>query len=204
MWSLARYRKLFFRDLLLHCGADRRNGAGKVQLPHYWARSASELMGFPRWLRYLPPLCPNQSKAKGFNRAIHSIPDATDKTRRLLFMIRRSTHKCPISALIPSYRELMYPHLECGMPPCCPNLWADTNPLERIQRLASRLVIHFHCVPYEERLDQHSFQWQLQDIQGGYWMWNPVCYTFPTVVNDHPHKVPAIEEREGYLIFKKL
>ncbi len=55
----------------------------------------------------------------------------------------------------------MRPHLEYGMPACSPNLVANINRLERIQRLATRLVTGKRHLPYEERLQRlglHSLQ----------------------------------------------
>ncbi len=49
------------------------------------------------------------------------------------------------------------------MPACSPNLVADINHLERIQRLATRLVTGTRHLPYEERLQRlglHSLQRQ--------------------------------------------
>ncbi len=66
--------------------------------------------------------------------------EAANKARRLIFMIRRSFQDISKSAFIPLYGALVHPHLEYGMPTCSPNLVADINHLERIQRLATRLV----------------------------------------------------------------
>ncbi len=55
----------------------------------------------------------------------------------------------------------MRPHLEYAMPACSPNLVADINHLERIQRLATMLVTGIRQLPYEERLQRlglHSLQ----------------------------------------------
>ncbi len=55
----------------------------------------------------------------------------------------------------------MRPHLEYGMPVCSPNVVADINHLERIQRLATRLVTGMRHLPYEVRLQPlglHSLQ----------------------------------------------
>ncbi len=55
----------------------------------------------------------------------------------------------------------MRQHLEYGMPACSPNLVADINHLERIQRLATSLVTGMRHLPYEERLQRlglHSLQ----------------------------------------------
>ncbi len=57
----------------------------------------------------------------------------------------------------------MRSHLEYGMPACSPNLVADINHLERIQRLATRLVVGMRHLLYEERLQRlglDSLQWQ--------------------------------------------
>ncbi len=43
-------------------------------------------------------------------------------------------------------------HLECAMQACSPNLVANIDSFEWIQRLATRLVKGFHRLPYEERL----------------------------------------------------
>ncbi len=46
------------------------------------------------------------------------------------------------------------PHLEYAMEASAPTLRADINQLERVQRLATRLVSGLRHVPYEERLRQ--------------------------------------------------
>ncbi len=50
------------------------------------------------------------------------------------------------------YNTLVRPHLEYAMQACTPNLIADADCLEQIQRLATMLVKGFHQLPYEERL----------------------------------------------------
>ncbi len=60
----------------------------------------------------------------------------------------------------------MRPHLEFGMPAYSQNLVADINHLERIQRLAARLLTGMRHLPYEERLQRlglHSLQRRLRD-----------------------------------------
>ncbi len=52
----------------------------------------------------------------------------------------------------------MRPRLEYGMPACSPNLVADINHLERIQRLATRLVTGMRHLPYGERLQRLGLQ----------------------------------------------
>ncbi len=69
-------------------------------------------------------------------------------------MIRRSFQDFSKSAFMPLYEALVRLHLEYGMPGCAPNLVADINHLERIQRLASKLVTGMRHLPYEERLQR--------------------------------------------------
>ncbi len=82
---------------------------------------------------------------------------AANKARRLIFMIRRSFQDLSNSAFIPLYGALVRPHLEYGTPACSPNLIADINHLERIQRLATRFVTGMRHLPYEERLQRLGF-----------------------------------------------
>ncbi len=87
--------------------------------------------------------------------------EVANKARRLIFMIRRSIQDLSKSAFIPLYGVLVRPHLEYGMPACSPNLVAGINHLERIQRLATRLVTGMRHLPYEvilRRLGLHSLQ----------------------------------------------
>ncbi len=67
--------------------------------------------------------------------------EAENKARRLIFMIRRSFHDLPKSTFIPLYGTLVRPHLEYGMLTCSQNLVADIKHLDRIERLATSLVI---------------------------------------------------------------
>ncbi len=50
------------------------------------------------------------------------------------------------------YNTFVRPHLEYAMQVCSQNLVADADCLEKIQRLATRLVKGFRRLPYEERL----------------------------------------------------
>ncbi len=74
---------------------------------------------------------------------------AANKTRRLIFMIRRSFQDLSKSASIPLFGVLERLHLEYDMPAYSPNLIADINHLERIQRLATRLA----CVTSPRKSD---------------------------------------------------
>ncbi len=87
--------------------------------------------------------------------------EVANKARRLIFMIRRSFQDLSQSAFIPLYGALVRLHVEYGMPACSPNIVADINHLERIQRLATQLVTGMRHAPYEERLQRlglHSLQ----------------------------------------------
>ncbi len=68
------------------------------------------------------------------------------------FMIRHSFQDLSTSAFIPLYEALVRSHLEYGMPACSPNPVVDINHLERIQRLASKLVTSStkrHCCGWD-------------------------------------------------------
>ncbi len=81
-----------------------------------------------------------------FTASAHCI-EAANTPRRLLFLVRRSFYELSRTAFTPLYSALVRPHLEYGME-------ADINQLERVQRLATRLVRGLRLVPYEERLRQ--------------------------------------------------
>ncbi len=69
-------------------------------------------------------------------------------------MIQRSFCELSKTAFTPLYCALVRPHLEYAMDVNTPTLRADKNQLERVQRLATRLVRGYRHVPYEERLRQ--------------------------------------------------
>ncbi len=52
------------------------------------------------------------------------------------------------------YYAIVRRHLEYAIEASAPTPGADTNQLDRVQRLAARLVRGFCHVPYEERLRQ--------------------------------------------------
>ncbi len=72
-------------------------------------------------------------------------------------MVRRSFCELSKTAFTPLYCALVRPHLECEMEANGPTLRADINQLERVQRLATRLVRGLRHVPYEKRLRQLNF-----------------------------------------------
>ncbi len=57
-----------------------------------------------------------------------------------------------MSTFAPFFNPLVWPHFEYATQACSPNLAAETNCLEQIQRLATRLVKGFRRLPYKERL----------------------------------------------------
>ncbi len=69
-------------------------------------------------------------------------------------MVRRSFCELSEAAFTPLYCAFVRPHLEYAMEGNVPTLRADINQLERVQRLATRLVRGLRHVPYEERLHQ--------------------------------------------------
>ncbi len=83
------------------------------------------------------------------------------KARRLISMIRCSFQSLSKSAFIPLYEAFVRPHREYDMPASSPKLVAGINHLERIQRLATRLMTGMCHLPYEGRLQWlglHSLQ----------------------------------------------
>ncbi len=83
-----------------------------------------------------------------FSPSIHC-KEAASKARRLL-LIRRSFVELAVSAAL--YNTFVRPHLVYAMQACSPNLVADADCLEQIQRLTTRLVKGFRQLPFEERL----------------------------------------------------
>ncbi len=118
---------------------------------------------FPRWVLHPNPVS-TLVKDLGVQRdnmfsQTAQCTGATNKTRRLIFMIRRSFQDPSQLAFIPLYGALVRPHLENGMSACSPNLVADINHLKRIQRSATRLVTDMRHLPYEERLQRLGLQY---------------------------------------------
>ncbi len=102
------------------------------------------------------PNSPGQRHPRPLTRFSHRQCTAST-TRRLLFMVRRSLCELSKTAFIPVYCAIVRPHLECAMEANAPTPRADINQLERVQRLATRLVRGLRHAPYEERLRQLNF-----------------------------------------------
>ncbi len=81
--------------------------------------------------------------------------EAASKARRLIMIVRRSFQGLLKSVL---YGALVRPRLKYGMSACLPNFEADINYLERIQRLATRLVTGIRQHSYEERLQRRGLR----------------------------------------------
>ncbi len=88
-----------------------------------------------------------------FTASAHCI-EVVNTARRLLFLVRRSFCELSKTTFTPLYCALVRPHLEYAMEANAPTLGADINQLERVQRLATRLVRGPRQVPCEERLRQ--------------------------------------------------
>ncbi len=126
--------------------------------------------------------------------------EAANKARRLILMIRHSFQNLAKLVVIGA---LARPHLQYGMLACSQNLVADINHLDRIQRLATRLVTGMRHLPYEERLQHlghHSLQWRRlrADLITAFKIFkglldiDPSLFFFPPArrgLRGHPYKV---------------
>ncbi len=141
--------------------------AGKLDLPINPTNCSSPTVG------NLSPLSPSFS-APDTNHQIPQVNDVRDlwvpldtmftssvhcrkavnTERQLLFMVRRPFYELSKTAFIPLYCAVVGPYLEYAMEAGAPTPRADINQLDRVQRLATRLVRGLRHVPYEERLRQ--------------------------------------------------
>ncbi len=128
--------------------------------------------------------------------------EAANKSKWLIFMIRRSFQDLSKSAFILLYGALVRPHLEYGRPACSPNLVACINHLERIQRIATRLVTGMRNLPNEETAAAGpSFlaaatisgwpSYRLQNIHGPFGYWSELIFPPPARrgLRGQPYKV---------------
>ena len=78
--------------------------------------------------------------------------EAANKARRILFLIRRSFARLTPSIFLPLYTSMVRPHLEYCVQANSPYLRKDIDHLEKVQRLATRMVAGYRELDYEERL----------------------------------------------------
>ncbi len=78
------------------------------------------------------------------------------RTRVALLLIRRSFVTLTPEIFIPLYSTLIRPHLEYAIQASSPYLKKDIDDLERLQRLAPRMVKGWRGLSYEERLEKRS------------------------------------------------
>ncbi len=129
-----------------------------MQLSHNRARSSPEIVFLPdgsgtpihitTLVKYLGVQTDNMFSPSA------QCTEAANKAKRLIFIIRRSFQDLSKSGFIPLFGALVRPHLEYGMPACSPNLVAEINHLEWIQRLATRLITGMRHRLYEEKLQR--------------------------------------------------
>ncbi len=74
---------------------------------------------------------------------------AANRTRRILFRLRRGFAVLTPAIFRPLYLALVRPILEYGQQASSPNLRRDIDLMERIQRLAARIVKGMRGLPYE-------------------------------------------------------
>ncbi len=151
-WWLGGHRVWTFKVLLLPYGTSRRNWTYRSILPNATTISHNRVISPPEIVFFTTIPVSKFVKDLGvqtdnmFSTSARCT-EAANKARRLIYMIRRSLQNLSKSAFIPLYGALVRPHLEYGMPACSPNLVADINHLERIQRLAARLETGMHHLP---------------------------------------------------------
>ena len=77
---------------------------------------------------------------------------AVNKARGLLFCLKRAFDRLTPDIFIPWYDSIIRPNLDYGIQACSPYLRRDIIHVERLQRLATRMVHGLHSLPYEDRL----------------------------------------------------
>ncbi len=86
-----------------------------------------------------------------FKTSLHC-QQAVNRARRILFQLRRGFAVLTPEIFRPLYLALVRPILEYGQQASSPYLQRDIALMERIQRLATRMVKGIRELPYEERL----------------------------------------------------
>ena len=77
---------------------------------------------------------------------------AANKARRVLFWMKRTFLHLPAKVFLPLYCSNVRPHLEYASPSTIPYLRRDIDHLERVQRLATNMVLGLRGRPYYETL----------------------------------------------------
>ncbi len=151
-WCYRDPNQTAFSPLFLPPGPGRENEAYKSTPINVHASLLGTSLSFLR----LPPRQTPTTKfprSPTFTASAHC-REAANTAMRLHFMVRRSFCELSKTAFIPLYCAIVRPHLEHAMKANAPALRADTNQLEKVQRLATRLVSGLHHVPNQERLRQ--------------------------------------------------
>ncbi len=81
---------------------------------------------------------------------------ALKRVRAALFLMRRSFVTLKPEIFIPLYSTLVHPHLEYAIQASSPYLNKEIDHLERLQRLATRMVKGCRGLSYDERLEKLS------------------------------------------------
>ena len=76
------------------------------------------------------------------------------KGNQVIGMIRRNITYTEQSLIIPLYKAIVRPHLEYCIQAWNPYLWKDIDMLEKIQRIATKLIPGLSDLTYEERLQE--------------------------------------------------
>jgi len=79
---------------------------------------------------------------------------AAAKASAILGMIRRNFKRLDKKNFLTMYKLYVRPHLEYCVQAWSPNLIADKECLEKVQRRATKMVLGLKSLPYEERLDR--------------------------------------------------
>ncbi len=173
-----------------------------MQLSYNRARSYPEI-ALRRWVWHPHP-CIYISQGPGVQTDNMFSPSAqcheAANKAIMIFMIRFSFQDLSKSAFIPLYGALVRPHLEYGMPACLPNLVADISHLERIQRLATRLLTGMRHLPTKRDCSDWAFIPCRGDDFGmtslppsrysrGFWILIRTC--FPSSRSTRPKRAPV-------------
>ena len=79
---------------------------------------------------------------------------AASQVNQILGMIRRNITYKEKSLIVPLYKAIVRPHLEYCIQAWSPHLRKDIDMLEKIQRIATKLIPGLRDLRYEERLKE--------------------------------------------------